>query len=52
MNLTIKEQVTKEEWESAIKQFREANFLQSFNWGDFHHALGKKVIRLLLELIR
>lgn len=47
MNLIIKDSVNKDEWENSISKFSGANFLQSWNWGDFHEALGKKVIRLM-----
>ncbi|MBP7842546.1 peptidoglycan bridge formation glycyltransferase FemA/FemB family protein [Candidatus Woesebacteria bacterium] len=47
MNLHTTSSVTKESWEEAITQFKEANFLQSWNWGIFHENLGKNVIRLL-----
>src|SRR5687767_19045 len=31
----------KNQWESFLQQRPEANFLQSWNWGVFHHRLGK-----------
>lgn len=34
-----------EEWEGFLVKHPEANFLQSWYWGDFHQALGKKVHR-------
>lgn len=33
----------KQEWEAFIATRPEANFLQSWNWGQFHTSLGKKV---------
>lgn len=39
--------VSKEVWEAGVVKFDEANFLQSWNWGVFHEALGKTVIRLM-----
>jgi len=32
-------------WNSLITQFPEANFLQSWEWGDAHEALGSTVVR-------
>lgn len=43
--LTEKEISSKKEWEDFVAKHSEANFLQSFNWGQFHKALGKKVHR-------
>lgn len=37
---------TKSDWDKYITFFPEANFLQSWEWGVFHEALGKKVVRL------
>lgn len=43
-------QVTnKDEWEKCILDFPEANFLQSWNWGEFQSSLGKKVIRIQVK---
>jgi lipid II:glycine glycyltransferase (peptidoglycan interpeptide bridge formation enzyme) len=39
----------KQQWESAVSQFTQANFLQSWQWGIFQESLGKKVIRLLVS---
>jgi lipid II:glycine glycyltransferase (peptidoglycan interpeptide bridge formation enzyme) len=36
----------KDEWENFLKQHSEANFLQSWLWGDFQEKMGKKIIRL------
>ncbi len=41
--------VAKEDWESMLGQFPEANFLQSWNWGVFQERMGKAVIRLVIE---
>ena len=38
----------REEWESFVHSRKEANFLQSWNWGLFHENLGKKVFRFCL----
>lgn len=37
---------SKSEWEKFLQTRTEANFLHSFNWGTFHQALGKTVIRI------
>ncbi|MBD3279657.1 MAG: peptidoglycan bridge formation glycyltransferase FemA/FemB family protein [Candidatus Pacebacteria bacterium] len=34
---------TKADWESYVLARPEANFLQSWNWGEFHRQLGKEV---------
>lgn len=39
----VKEVIEKIEWESFLGKHPEANFLQSFAWGQFHKNLGKKV---------
>ncbi|MBU0618686.1 aminoacyltransferase [Patescibacteria group bacterium] len=33
-------------WEKFVLSRPQANFLQSWNWGQFHQALGKKIFRL------
>jgi lipid II:glycine glycyltransferase (peptidoglycan interpeptide bridge formation enzyme) len=38
----------KDQWEAAVAQFSEANFLQSWNWGVFNERMGKQVYRLAL----
>ena len=44
--ITVKQITNKEEWESFLEKHSEANFLQSWNWGEFHEALGKTVDRI------
>lgn len=46
MNIQVKNVTEKSEWEQYVLAFSEANFLQSFNWGEFHQRLGKQVVRL------
>jgi len=41
----VKEIVSKGEWESFLEKHDEANFLQSWSWGEFHKALGKTINR-------
>lgn len=36
----------RDQWEHFVLSRPEANFLQSWNWGEFHQALGKTVFRL------
>ncbi|NMB57165.1 aminoacyltransferase [Candidatus Beckwithbacteria bacterium] len=36
----------KQEWENFILEKKEANFLQSYNWGQFHKKLGKTIFYL------
>ncbi len=43
--ITVKQIVVRDEWESFLQKHAEANFLQSWNWGDFHKALGKIIHR-------
>lgn len=44
--ITVEEITSKSEWENFIMTRKEANFLQSFNWGEFHKASGNKVHRI------
>ena len=43
--ITIKEITDKKVWEDFVLNRPEANFLQSWSWGEFHKALGKKIHR-------
>jgi lipid II:glycine glycyltransferase (peptidoglycan interpeptide bridge formation enzyme) len=43
---TIKNIQDKQEWEVFLKKHSEANFLQSWFWGEFHQALGNKIFRM------
>lgn len=40
-----KQITSKDEWEAFLAIHPEANFLQSWYWGDFHEAMGHKVFR-------
>ena len=42
---TIKTVDNKKLWDDFLKKHPEANFLQSWEWGEFHLALGKKIQR-------
>lgn len=44
--ITIEEITEKTEWENFMDQHPESNFLQSFNWGEFHQNLGKTIYRI------
>lgn len=46
MNVTRKIIDDKNEWEHFLSQHQEANFLQSWYWGEFHEALGKDFERI------
>lgn len=41
--IKVKEVTDKKIWEDFLESHPEANFLQSFYWGEFHSNLGKKV---------
>src|ERR1035437_3542988 len=43
---TVEEITDREIWEKFISSKNEANFLQSYNWGDFHKLLGKTISRV------
>ncbi len=45
MAIQVKDIVDKDEWEQYILSRSEANFLQSWNWGQFHQAISHKVVR-------
>lgn len=48
-SFTLKKVTDKTEWEHAVTARSEANFLQSWNWGEFHTALEKNVERWLVS---
>lgn len=43
--IIIKEVTSVETWEKFLQKQKDANFLQSWQWGQFHEALGNKIIR-------
>lgn len=43
--VTTKQITNRGEWESFLEKHPEANFLQSFAWGEFHKSLGHKIFR-------
>lgn len=42
----VKEISDKKIWEKFVQNFAGANFLQSWNWGEFHQALGHQIGRV------
>lgn len=45
--ITVKDSKDKTEWDGFIKSHKEANFLQSWDFYEFHRARGKKIVRRL-----
>jgi lipid II:glycine glycyltransferase (peptidoglycan interpeptide bridge formation enzyme) len=43
--ITVKNIDNKRVWEEFVLSKNEANFLQSWNWGEFHKTLGKEINR-------
>lgn len=43
--ITVAEIKNKEEWEGSLLKTDDANFLQSWYWGEFHESLGKTIFR-------
>jgi len=43
--ITVKNIVDKEVWEDFVLTHSEANFLQSWDWGEFHKVLNKNIFR-------
>ena len=44
--LTVKFITDKSVWEKFLNDSDQANFLQSWNWGEFHQNLGRQIFRL------
>ncbi len=44
--IKVEEIIEKQVWEKFILSFSNANFLQSYNWGQFHQTLGKTIQRV------
>lgn len=49
MKIEMREATSKEEWDKFVTSFEEANFLQSWDFYEFHRARGKKVVRRVFE---
>lgn len=45
-NIQVKEITDKSTWEKFVLSYKDANFLQSFNFGEFHQKLGKTIRRI------
>lgn len=45
MAITVKTITHKQSWEKFVLLQPQANFLHSWNWGEFHQNLGKQVVR-------
>src|SRR5688500_3650643 len=43
--ITIKDKVSEKEWENFLSTKIDANFLQSWYWGEFHRNLNHKIKR-------
>lgn len=43
--ITTHEIINKQEWEAYLKTHTEANFLQSWSWGEFHESLSHTILR-------
>jgi lipid II:glycine glycyltransferase (peptidoglycan interpeptide bridge formation enzyme) len=43
--ITIKSVEEEKDWEAFLAKHEEANFLQSWYWGEFHKALNKTIVR-------
>jgi len=46
--MNLKEALNREEWDGYVSKLPEANFLQSWDFYEFHLARGKKVVRKLI----
>lgn len=45
MKLEIRDMLDQKEWDAFVTSHKEANFLHAWQWGEFHIARGKKVVR-------
>jgi len=45
----FQEITSEQEWEKLVTSFPEANFLQSYYWGEFEQKLNKKVFRFVFK---
>ena len=48
MSYLVTYEVSEAVWKESLQQFPEANFLQSWEWGQFQLALGRKVFRFFV----
>ncbi|HSA83930.1 MAG TPA: peptidoglycan bridge formation glycyltransferase FemA/FemB family protein [Patescibacteria group bacterium] len=42
-NIVTKQIQSQQEWEKFLSKYEDANFLQSWYWGEFHKRLGKEI---------
>lgn len=47
--MMIRDCLSRDEWDKYVKSHTEANFLQSWDFYEFHKARGKKVVRRVAE---
>ena len=47
--MNIVEGETREEWDGFVASHEEANFLQSWDFYEFHKSRGKKIVRRLVK---
>ncbi len=45
MSMEVKDVTNGDEWNEFVQSHKEANFLQSWQWGEFHISRGKCVLR-------
>ena len=45
----LSDETSREAWDSFITSHEEANFLQSWDFYEFHKARGKKIVRRVLR---
>lgn len=45
----MRDAASREEWDDFIKSHEEANFLQSWDFYEFHKSRGKKIVRRIIE---
>lgn len=43
--IDVRDVTEKNEWDNFVRAHEEANFLQAWQWGEFHSARGKTVVR-------
>jgi len=45
MSVDVRDVTSKQEWDSFVTSHAEANFLHSWQWGEFHASRGRVVVR-------
>lgn len=45
MTIEVREMTDKQQWDDFVQSHEEANFLQAWQWGEFHISRGKSVVR-------